>query len=501
MKKKVMLLTAMSLCAGILSSAFLANCNNGKNKGDNHRYNIVLIVADALRFDIPGCYGGDARTPNIDRLAENGTLFENAYSTAPCTESAVVAIFTGNYSSCYKVINTKKRLKGSKRIYSYYVNDSAKLPAEILKEMDFDVRMEVENGIATRSNHLQGFETLRHFEQMSKEEVAFVEKTIGISTAEWEDGSKLHHVYNVLHYLLTAPDDKNFFLMKWFMDPHMPFTPVNKFKSGIVVDAAKLPEKIDFYSTKRDINFRGIQKRRKITGYEYYYLKELYKAEVTSVDERIGFILKALESRNLLDSTYVIFTSDHGELFGEKGRRGHGTYLDEPLIHVPFIIAGPGIPKGKRVKSRISHLALMPALMDLLQVKQPGKMQGKSFKPLLQEKASRDVPLFFDGNSTNLLANRSSYALIINDYKLIANRENEIDRYELYNLTDDQAEKNNIFEKYPDVMKRMLQDMADFRKKNEALRKYNLSKIDKKVDLSEEWEKTRQTLKALGYID
>jgi predicted AlkP superfamily pyrophosphatase or phosphodiesterase len=82
MKKKSLLLTAISIC--VFSSSFFNGCNNGKEKGKNSRYNIVLIVSDALRFDVPGCYGGAAKTPNIDRLAGNGALFENAYSTAPC---------------------------------------------------------------------------------------------------------------------------------------------------------------------------------------------------------------------------------------------------------------------------------------------------------------------------------------------------------------------------------------------------------------------------------
>lgn len=73
-------------------------------------HNIILIISDALRRDVLGCYGGDCYTPNIDWLAQNGTLFENAYSTAPCTVPSSVAMFTGNYSTTYRknIVRRKK---------------------------------------------------------------------------------------------------------------------------------------------------------------------------------------------------------------------------------------------------------------------------------------------------------------------------------------------------------------------------------------------------------
>ncbi len=485
----------------IILGTFFINCSRAAENRQSNPYNILLIVSDALRIDVLGCYGGDIKTPNIDWIAGQGTLFENAYSTAPCTESSAVAMFTGNYSTSYKVINNNKRRKNSKRIYSFYVNKREQLLAEALKEMDFDVVMEVENGIAMRSNNLQGFEKLKNFEQMNEDEVALVEKTIGVSLSDWDDGSKLHHVYNLLHYLLRVKPARHFFLMKWFMDPHMPFTPVEKFKKKIIVDPSKLTEKIGFYSKKRDIAFRRIERRRGITDYEYYYLKELYKAEVRSIDERVGLILKALKYRKLLDKTVIIFTTDHGELFGEKGKRGHGNYLYEPLIHIPLIIMGPGIPGGRRVKTRISNVGLMATLKDLLNVKHTNNMQGKSFKPLFYAEAEGDDVLFFDGNNKNMMSHMSSYGLLMGDYKLITNREDNETIHELYNLKIDPGEKINIVKENPEILKKMLNIIAEFREKNEIRRKYNLSKIDKQVNLSEEWEKTREKLKALGYID
>ena len=68
------------------------------------RYNVVLIVSDALRIDVLGCYGGDAKTPNINWLAAKGALFKNAYSTAPTTLPSSISMFTGNYSMTYGIV-------------------------------------------------------------------------------------------------------------------------------------------------------------------------------------------------------------------------------------------------------------------------------------------------------------------------------------------------------------------------------------------------------------
>lgn len=502
MKKKRFFLTSIfvSVFIFLYSFSIFNNCKKAKQNKRGSSYNIIFIISDALRLDAPGCYEGDAKTPNIDWIARNGILFENAYSTAPCTESSAVTMFTGNYSTCYKVINTKRKRKDSNRVYSFYVNKSEKLLAEVLKEIGFDVLMEVENGIAARSNNLRGFEKIRDFKQMSEDEVALVNKALGINISDWGDGGKMHHLYGLLHYLLTVDEKQNFFLMKWFMDPHMPYNPAKKFKDRISVDISKLPQKETFYA-KRAITFRVIQKKRGISDYEYYYLKELYKAEVESIDERVGLILKAIKNRDLLDKTFVIFTTDHGELFGEKGRMGHGNYYDEPLIHIPLLIMGPGIPKGRRVGTRISNVGLMPTLKDLLSLKQPDKMQGKSFKPLFYDDESEANLLFFDGNNKNFVYNMSSYALIMGDYKLITNGVNKNYNYELYNLKNDPAEKINIVAGNPEILKTMLEIISGFREENEKRRKYNLSKIDKNVKLDEEWQKTQRLLKSLGYIE
>ena len=72
-----------------------------RNTSTPQKNNVIMIVSDALRSDVLGCYGGGLKTPNIDWLAENGVLFERAYSTSPFTPPSAVSLLTGNYPTSY----------------------------------------------------------------------------------------------------------------------------------------------------------------------------------------------------------------------------------------------------------------------------------------------------------------------------------------------------------------------------------------------------------------
>ncbi|MCK5618807.1 MAG: sulfatase-like hydrolase/transferase, partial [Candidatus Krumholzibacteria bacterium] len=111
-----------------------------------------MIVSDALRQDVLGCYGGDARTPNLDWLAKNGVLFENAYSTSPWTAPSAVSMFTGNYATTYGCSpHAKTRRPGPIRIY---VPRSEHLFVEALNQDGYVTAMKIENVNASMHNNL-----------------------------------------------------------------------------------------------------------------------------------------------------------------------------------------------------------------------------------------------------------------------------------------------------------------------------------------------------------
>jgi arylsulfatase A-like enzyme len=481
MNKKRIIFFILLLLLLVASFFAWSNSNNPKNSRKN---NVIIIVSDALRADVLGCYGGGLKTPHIDWLANNGVLFEGAHSTAPFTVPSAVSLLTGNYPTSY----IRKTVPVVKWALPLVVENEILL-AEIIKEMGYDVIMDVENKVALGQNNMQGFETIKLFNELTEKEKIYVENIINIKSEE--DYCK--KMYGFLSFLLNTTKEKKFFSLKWILDPHSPYDPPKKFRDEIKVNLSKLSRKKNYYS-----KLLFTEEGRNLSKYEQRYLKMLYEKEVESVDERVGFIVKALQHKDLLDSTYIIFTSDHGELFGEHGEWNHSNNFYEELLHIPLIITGPGIPQGKRIKKIVSLLDVIETLKDLLRIEFPYNSQGNSFKNLL---SSNPIKYFLYSIKKNNFAyfdsasKRSKYhdALLENSYKLIVLRDNT---YELYNLADDPRESNDISRENPQLVEGMIKKMEAIRQEN-RMRRENRMGTEEELKFDKEME---EKLKALGYI-
>lgn len=441
--------------------------------------NVVLIVSDALRKDMLGCYAGKAKTPNMDWLANNGVLFENAYSTAPSTIFSATSLFTGNYPTSY----SSKPLAELQWDFPL-IFDVEILPAELLRQTGCDVKMDIENPLIGWIS--QGFEKIETYDELTSDEKVYIQRLTLIKAEE----ACYKQMYGFLNYLLTETQDR-FFVLKWILDPHSPYNPPRTFKQEIPVDWSHLPKKRRFYSGLRRItgNYNDIEKR---------YLTELYTKEVESVDQRLGYVLKALEYRSLLHDTYVVFTADHGELFGEHGEWSHGQNYYEEAVTIPLIIAGPGIAKGRRVSNVVSNLDIMKTLLDLLDVEFQYKSQGKSFKELLSGNPLKHLLFSINNNNFAYFVGANDRgphqdAIRENHYKLICCKDNT---YELYNLVDDPDETTNLAKNNPEVVKKCLAGLNEIRTKNTMLRE-SRTYVGEGTPINTELV---DQLKALGYV-
>lgn len=230
---------------------------------------------------------------------------------------------------------------------------------------------------------------------------------------------------------------------------------------------------------------------------EFRYVKALYAKEVESVDERVGYVLTAIRKTRRLDRTYIVFTSDHGESFGEHKRLGHGHSYSEELLRVPLIITGPGLPRGKRIREQVSLLGLMPTIMELLGEQSEDDVQGRSFAPLLKGDEWEPEPHFFMGARA---ASRLKDALLSGEYKLIAHKKK--DKFSLFHLPSDPGENRNLAKKEPQVVRRLLAELIRIRKDNGRRLQVNTdrNRLFKKLS-GEERAKIIRKLKTLGYID
>lgn len=470
-----------------LLSALMPGCGPVSQK-EVPDHNILLIVSDALRADALGCYGGAAETPNIDKLAEQGVLFENAYSNAPWTLPSSVALFSGNYPSTYGQ-SLGQVVDSAVEQTFYIISEKETLLAEDLRKRGYDVLYSLENDIAKRSNIFQGFVELS--EQVSLTPIQSKEVFRSLDY----DFKERRFLRNGPLYYYLMHTEKSFFILKWFADPHTLYIPPARFKRKIDVDASELAHEIGFYerlgAADNGPSILDIQEiGPTLNDHELRYVKELYLKEIESVDERVGQMLKALEYNPANNNTIIIFTSDHGEGFGEHGKFFHGELYYEELVHVPLIISGPGVARGKRIKAPVSHVDLMPTLFDLLEGNGMADAQGKSFLSSLigEEELKDDRTIYLIGGKGD--------ALRFKNHKFIFRSEDDV---ELYDLLKDPGERNDISEAEPALILEFRTSLSRIRQENMNRKEENMKDIDEST-LERVSKETIEKMKALGYI-
>jgi len=453
------------------------------------KYNVVIIVSDALRFDSLGCNGGEAKTPNINWLAKNGTHFLNAYSTSPWTTPSAVSMLTGNYASTYKngIRKIIKKNVNSKKV-SYFVPDSQLLFPEVLKKLNYNIMFQLYNFNAMVANNLQGFRQFGKYENLTNTRKKIIEKITGIGN--------YNHFYELCYPtidFILKNQKQNFFALIWITDPHSPYNPIGKYKKKITIDITKLRKKPEYY--QKITNFHPWE-NKKINKIEIEYIKKLYIAEVESVDERMGYIINALKYKKLLDKTHIIFTSDHGESFGQHGLYEHGTSYYEELIHIPLIHFGPKIKKNLRIKTPVSILDLMPTIKGLLGVSYNSKFQGRSYESLLKGKTIESRDLFIEClDIYGGIKKRYKDCLISDNFKLITLKKN---RFELYNLPKDPHEFNNLLKPNRKKVNKIYKKIKKIRVRNKKQRKIHLKNQPRNQIIKT--EEIIKRLKSLGYI-
>ena len=280
--------------------------------------NLLLITIDTTRADRLGSYGYEiAQTPTLDRLAEQGTLFERAYGVVPETLPAHVSLFTGLYPPSHGVrLNLQFKLP-----------EEATTLAEILSEQGMDTIAVCSAAVLHPRYGLgQGF----------KEYLApGVRVAPGMRPpTEWGAEQVVTEVLTQMWKREVGP----YFLWAHFYDPHSPFEP----RAPFAAPEGTPPES-----------------------------SELYDLEIAYMDYWIGRLLNELETRGDLEETLIVVTGDHGESLGEHGELYHTLFIYDATIHVPMILVGPGIKAGRRVTEVVSSVDLFSTILKMFGLDPP----------------------------------------------------------------------------------------------------------------------------------
>ena len=477
-----------------LAAVWVAGCASPRRPR-----HLVLIVSDALRRDVLGCYGGSAYTPNIDRLVREGTVFDNAYSTAPTTMPSAVSMLTGCYARTFTFDHRMVYLDYlDKRVPSAFfrVGDGVRMLAEVLKDRGVDTRVSMENGLVRVCNLLQGFDRLPGCKGLTPAAREAVETRLDFHAED----SAFAALFGPLDFLLNADPRKPFFLFTWIFDPHAPYNPAPRFRAAVDAAAGHLPRPGDFYSNPKDAELRWRLDNNRLTIPEKDYLTALYRAEVEAVDFRVGALLRALDAQGLRKHTLVVFTADHGECLGDYDMYGHGRAVHPPLVRVPLVFSGPGIPRGMRVPTVVSHLDLTPTLVEMFSVTGTSFMQGCSYAAAFRRKTLQDRDVYFDYFSNVLEEWLEVDGLLSGGFQLVVDRRGEAIRFTLHHLVSDPAAGRDVAADHPDVVRRLFARLQGFRRRNRPLLLEHAGKVRGNLDPAAEREKARLLLESLGYL-
>ena len=308
--------------------------------------------------------------------------------------------------------------------------------------------------------------------------------------ARWDAGRMLDEFEASL---AKVDADRPFFFFMLTRDPHIVYNPYFEYFEKFNRTGVKVaPDQLTNYSVQLRGQITQMDKADQEIppGYQTVWV-DLYDAELAQLDHNLSKLPGILERAGRADNTVIVFTADHGErFFDTHGPFGHSkTFMDQPLLHVPLLMTGAGLPQGMRVRNVVRTIDIYPTIAALAGAKVPDVVQGESLLPFIRgESPWPDLSAF----SSYGLGGKS-FSVIRGDFKLLVMPD---DQNYLYNLADDPLETTNLADRSPDQVARLLKDLEAWRTQEEALNK--LVSQGETRDLSPE---VLDQLEALGYID
>jgi uncharacterized sulfatase len=366
--------------------------------------NVLLLVSDDCRA-VQHCYGEPTITPNIDRLAARGLLFEHAYCQYPLCNPSRVSFLTGrrpDNSQCYtNQANFRDSIPDTVTLPQLFKNNGY-FVARIGKMYHYGVPNDIgtngmddpaswEKVINPRGRDCDDADKIFSIVTGEKAKVAVGKRNYGATlswlAAEGDDSEQTDgKISREACRLLRENKEKPFFLGVGFFRPHTPYvSPKSYFDLYPADHIALAKDPADDRATKPPTALTVFPPNYGMDEVQQRVVRQAYYASVSFMDAQVGVVLKELEQLNLADKTVVVFISDHGYHLGEHGM-WQKMSLYEEAARVPMIISAPGMKTAGKQTQRLAELVdLYPTLADLCNLPAPRECEGISLKPLLED--------------------------------------------------------------------------------------------------------------------
>ncbi|HEY4161760.1 MAG TPA: choline-sulfatase [Dongiaceae bacterium] len=414
--------------------------------------NILFVMFDQMAALSLALYGkGKARTPHLEALARRGTLFENAYCNAPLCSPSRFAMMTGCLPSHIGAYDNAAEFPADRPTFAHHLRASGYRTC-LSGKMDF-----------AGADQLHGYEE-RLTTDLSPSDFGW--------TPDWDRPETVQPWYHTLqsvaeagpcdyslnmeydedacfkasqwlHRHVGSGDPRPFMLTCSFMHPHDPYQAPRRFWDLYADMPEDPPADWGRAPAERDIFGRRMHRlydrgEIPVDRGQVMRARRAYYAMLSYADDLLGRLLGTVQALGLTENTVVIVTSDHGDMLGERGL-WYKMVCFERALRVPLLFAGPGIPNGARRSELVSHVDLLPTLVDIAGQERKPHVDGRGFQAALQggPAESREVVAEFMGEGYDapvVMIRRENWKFI----------HSEADGSFLYDLQKDPRELDNL---------------------------------------------------------
>ena len=404
--------------------------SNLKAPGSYKDYNILLITLDTLRADRLPVYGyKGVKTPNMDRLTSHSYVFDDAISHVPLTLPSHTSMLTGRLPIGHGVRdNAGFLLDPEETTMTEILKDQGYTTSAFVSAFVLDSRWQLNQGFDLYFDNFN----LAQFQDVNPGDIQRKAEETEIEAVHWLDANKNRKFFSWVHYY----------------DPHEPYEPPEPYKSQ--------------------------------------YASNPYDGEIAYTDEYVGKLLDKLKELKIDDKTIVVVAGDHGESLGQHNEATHAMFVYNTTQHVPFFIHVPGGGSG-HLKGVVRLIDLMPTVLELIGVKVPTSVQGKSLYPMMQGKEDLKRTAYSESVYAELHYGWSPLeSITTHQYKYIKAPDSE-----LYDRLNDPGETKNLIKEKASIAK-VLKDQLE-----EIVSTSSRKNLSGPVKMDPD---TEEKLRALGYI-
>ncbi len=461
---------------------------------------VVLVSIDTLRADHLGVYGYERFTsPQLDALAAEGAVFEDASAPAPWTLPSHASMLTGLYPARHGVVSMATELP-----------ENLPTLAAALSRAGFTTAAVVNNTWLSRDTYglTRDFEYYQLVD--TPDDHREPNRWVTDTALQWLEEFKGERLFLFVHYFDVHADYASLPAYEsLFVSPYDgPFTgdawqlQIANFEDDYIAFCSREfdPEKCRFGGPDgpRPVNENTV--RQVPNDQDLKHLEELYDAGIRQLDSEMGRLFAALNEEAYRERALLIITSDHGEEFGDHGRVDHFLTQYQEVLRVPLIMRGPTIAPGQRINTPVSLVDLVPTVLSM------------TAQPPLQNSDGLDLTLLFEGEGDRDFLERTQYGeagggityeTIVapgifpiyssarrGPFKLV--HEAKTNHAALYNLDSDPTEQRDLSAEHPEIAAQLGQALME---RNNRARPTEHQ--GKPVELSTD---DLERLRALGYV-